>query len=277
MGSLLLGLVCPFHRSSIRAVRYSRSRHLPIDILITLSTSAAYVSSLGFLDGIVSIDNAAAAALIVCVVSLGKHLEARFKRTSVSVLAAYAQLLPPDAQLLNRADKVPLNELKNGDGALLVEPGQRFPCDGVLTGSKCEGLSLRIMVDESLHTGESSPVAKEVGDVCLAGTINSSVETVIIDVVNKGQNIIDQLLDIILQGQAHKSSLQSYVDGISQYLVPGTILCASIAFLIWLPHGLNRAIGYMTATLVVICPCALGLSMPAVVLVTCGRALSVVT
>ena len=260
----------PFYRNTTAAIRNNGLRHLPMDVLITCSTTTAYVASVYFFLQQQTTTYAATSASLIVVVSLGKYLEARFKRVSMSAVSAFANLLPSEALLVGTRKSVPVHSLKAGD-RVVIKPGDRFPCDGrlpILVGNARE---LAFEVDESLHTGEQHPVLKHAGDICLAGTLNSSPRDVLLDVIHEGQNRLNEILDAIVQGQYYKSSLQSHVDEAAQYIVPGVLLCAIFVFLTWLPQGLDKAVGFMTATLVVACPCALGMSVPLAVMIGSGK------
>ena len=260
----------PFYRNTTAAIRNNGLRHLPMDALITCSTTTAYVASVYFFLQQQTTTYAATSASLIVVVSLGKYLEARFKRVSMSAISAFANLLPSEALLVGTRKPVPVHSLKAGD-RVVIKPGERFPCDGKLPFPFKNARELQFEVDESLHTGEQHPVLKHAGDICLAGTINSSPRDVLLDVIHEGQNRLNEILDAIVQGEHYKSSLQSYVDDAAQYIVPGVLLCAIFAFLTWLPQGLDKAVGFMTATLVVACPCALGMSVPLAVMIGSGK------
>ena len=260
----------PFYRNTTTAIRNNGLHHLPMDALITCSTTTAYVASIYFFLQQQTTTYAATSASLIVVVSLGKYLEARFKRVSMSAISAFANLLPPEALLVGTRKQVPVHSLKAGD-RVVIKPGERFPCDGKLPILPGNARELQFEVDESLHTGEQHPVLKHAGDICLAGTINSSQRDVLLDVIHEGQNRLNEILDAIVQGQHYKSSLQSYVDEAAQYIVPGVLLCAVFAFLKWLPSSLDKAVGFMTATLVIACPCALGMSVPLAVMIGSGK------
>ena len=269
-GFIQVAFGLPFYRNTTAAIRNNGLRHLPMDALISCSTTTAYVASLYFFLQQQTTTYAATSASLIVVVSLGKYLEARFKRVSISAISAFANLLPSEALLVGTRKPVPVHTLKAGD-RVVIKPGEKFPCDGKLPILHGNARELEFEVDESLHTGEQHPILKQAGDICLAGTINGSPRDVLLDVIHEGQNRLNEILDAIVQGQYYKSSLQSHVDEAAQYIVPGVLLCAIFAFLTWLPQGLDKAVGFMTATLVVACPCALGMSVPLAVMIGSGK------
>ncbi|KAL3474464.1 HAD-like domain-containing protein [Aspergillus californicus] len=260
----------PFYRTAILSIRNAGFRHLPMDVLIAWSTSLTYATSLWFYARGIPVSYAATSATLLCVVSLGKHLEAEFRVSATAALVAFAEYLPSHAYSFALGRHIPAQSLKSGD-QVLVGPGERFPCDGLLATHPHYPYHNRLLVDESLHTGESLRIEKVIGDVCLAGTLNDGQETVLLAALpGGGRSRISEIIDVILQAQRKNTKLQSSAERLSRVIVPGALLLSVVSFLYWVPAGVEPALKFMTATLVVACPCALGLSVPAALMIASG-------
>ena len=147
-----------------------------------------------------------------------------------------------------------------------VHAGERFPCDGRLHSSGRGAYADRVEVDESFQTGEAHRVVKEVGDLCLAGTLNPGPLSVLVSIHSRPE-ATDRLLDLLttlVHAQRYKSNLQTAAEKYASYIVPLALLLAGASFMYWLrARGFDEALQSLVATLVVACPCALGLSTPA--------------
>ncbi|EAT82239.2 hypothetical protein SNOG_10845 [Parastagonospora nodorum SN15] len=243
--------------------------YLPMDALIAASTTTSYIMGLKSYFLGKDVHYATTAATLIFVISLGRYVGEMFRTSSAPTIAAFSNIVPSEARLLHSPTPVSSHTLKPGD-FVVVEAAHRFPCDGRLVAYPNQFQTLNLNIDESIHTGESILVKKVWGDICLAGTINSHSQEIIIEVIEGGRNRLDQILDAVLEAQLQKSDIQPWLDQVSEYMVSCVMFCAFIAFLVWLPDGFDTAATFFSTTLIVACPCAFGLSVPAMTMIACS-------
>ena len=208
-----------------------------------------------------------AVLLIVGFLLLGKALEGRAKRRALAALDSLAHLRPLTARrVVNGAQAiVPLDEIQPGDNVLVL-PGERFPVDAVIV----EG---RISVDESMLTGEADPQPREVGGRVLAGSLNYD-GAVTCRAQSLGEaTVLAQITRMVEQAQSSRAPMERLADRASSIFVPVVLGLAVITFAVWLfaAHSLALAMANTVAVLVVACPCAMGLAVPAALTVAVGR------
>ena len=260
---LQFGFGLRFYRGALNSLRGGGAN---MDVLVALGTSAAFVYSLYQL---LAFGNDAhlyfeASAVIITLVMLGKHLEARAKRGAAAAIQELLDLQPdtalmrlPDGSVAERSCR----ELAIGD-VVACRPGDRIPADGEIVRGEAD-------VDESLITGESNPIAKGPGDAVTAGAINVDG---FIDVETRavGENsTLAKMIHLVENAQAGKPAVQRLVDRVSAVFVPAVICIAVLTFLgTWLVSGsdLETAVISAAATLVIACPCALGLATPTAIM-----------
>jgi Cu+-exporting ATPase len=208
-----------------------------------------------------------AVLLIVGFLLLGKSLEARAKRRALSALDSLSRLRPVNARRIvdGVESVVPLEEVRPGD-RIVVLPGERFPVDA----SIIEG---RTTVDESMLTGESTPLAREVGGRVLAGSLNYD-GAVVCRAESLGEaTVLAQIARMVDQAQSSRAPMERLADRASAIFVPVVLGLALITFTAWLiaAHSLPLALANTVAVLVIACPCAMGLAVPAALTVAVGR------
>ncbi|HLY40084.1 MAG TPA: heavy metal translocating P-type ATPase [Terracidiphilus sp.] len=208
-----------------------------------------------------------AVLLILGFLLLGKALESRAKRRALAALDSLSRLRPATARRIRNEVEtvVPLAEVRPGD-AILVLPGERFPVDAaILTG--------RTTVDESMLTGESTPIARETGDRVLAGSLNYD-GAVVCRAQSLGEDtVLAQITRMVEQAQGSRAPLERLADRASAIFVPVVLALAAITFAAWfsLSHSIQLALSNTVAVLVIACPCAMGLAVPAALTVAVGR------
>ena len=211
-----------------------------------------------------------AAAVIVVLVLLGQVLELRARARTGSAVRALLDLAPKQARRIaadgSEAD-VPLESVTVGD-RLRLRPGEKVPVDGVVL----EGQGL---VDESMVTGESVPVAKGPGDKVIGGTLNGT-GTLIMRAEKVGSDtLLARIVQMVGEAQRSRAPIQGLADKVSGWFVPTVIAVAVIAFLAWLTVGpeprLAHALVAAVSVLIIACPCALGLATPMSIMVGVGR------
>jgi Cu+-exporting ATPase len=211
-----------------------------------------------------------AAAVITVLVLLGQVLELRAREATSGAIKALLELAPKTARRIGEdgADhEVQIDSLVVGD-RLRVRPGEKVPVDGVII----EG---RSSLDESLVTGESMPVTKEVGGKVIAGTLNQSGGFVMrADKVGR-DTMLSQIVKMVAEAQRSRAPIQRLADQVSGWFVPVVIVAALIAFGAWAWFGPEprMAFGLVAAVsvLIIACPCALGLATPMSIMVGVGR------
>ena len=205
---------------------------------------------------------------ILAFLLLGAWLDARAKRSTQSALQAFASLTPSVARVLRGTQEVeiPVPEVRPAD-RILLRPGERIPTDGVILS----GLS---SVDESLLTGESAPVLKSSGDKVIGGTINLDGPLTIEATTLGAASVLAQLQRLLADAQSSRAPMQKLADRVSAIFVPVVLGLALLTFAAWvvLDHSSARAFAAAIAVLVIACPCAMGLAIPAAQTVGIGRA-----
>jgi Cu2+-exporting ATPase len=218
-----------------------------------------------------------ASVMIITFVLTGRLLEERAKNGTASAIRALMGLAPKTAHLVGSdgmAD-VPLSTLEKGD-CVEVRAGEKVPVDGVVTDVRGAMAADEAFVDESMITGEPTPVVKKVGDKVLAGTITSQ-GTFRLKAQEVGQKtMLAQMIRMVQEAQGSKAPVQRVVDKIALVFVPVVLLLAVVTFLLWYFIGgqtlLPQAILSAVSVLVIACPCAMGLATPTALMVGIGKA-----
>jgi len=208
-----------------------------------------------------------AVLLILGFLLLGKALEGRAKRRALAALDSLSRLKPATARRIVDGEQaiVPLEEIQLGDSVLIL-PGERFPVDATI-------LEGRTTVDESMLTGESTPLDREPGGRVLAGAMNYD-GAVVCRVESLGEaTMLAQIGRMVAQAQRSRAPMELLADRASQIFVPIVLALAALTFTVWLlaAHSLQMAIANTVAVLVIACPCAMGLAVPAALTVAVGR------
>ena len=205
---------------------------------------------------------------ILAFLLLGAWLDSRAKRSTQSALEAFASLTPSIARVLRGTQEVeiPVPEVRPGDHVLL-RPGERIPTDGLILS----GVS---SVDESLLTGESAPVLKSSGDKVIGGTINLDGPLTVEATTLGAASVLAQLRTLLADAQSSRAPMQKLADRVSAIFVPVVLGLALLTFAAWiiLDHSAAHAFAAAIAVLVIACPCAMGLAIPAAQTVGIGRA-----
>lgn len=211
-----------------------------------------------------------AAAVITVLVLLGQVLELRARERTSGAIRALLDLAPKTARRLNASggeEEVFLDLVAMGD-RLRVRPGEKIPVDGELI----EG---RSAVDESMITGESMPVTKEVGAKLIAGTLNTTGSFIMRAEKIGRDTMLSRIVQMVAAAQRSRAPIQRLADQVSGWFVPAVIVIALVAFGAWSIYGPQPrfAFGLVAAVsvLIIACPCALGLATPMAIMVGVGR------
>ncbi|SSC71952.1 unnamed protein product [Ciceribacter sp. T2.26MG-112.2] len=210
-----------------------------------------------------------AAAVITVLVLLGQVLELQAREQTGGAIRALLDLAPKTARRVRDGvdEDIDLEMVVVGD-RLRVRPGEKVPVDGSLI----EG---RSSVDESMITGESMPVTKEVGAKLIGGTMNQTGGFVMEAGKVGRDTMLAQIVRMVADAQRSRAPIQRLADEVSGWFVPVVIGIAIVAFAAWMiwgpeprfAHGLVAAV----AVLIIACPCALGLATPMSIMVGVGR------
>ncbi|WP_428940387.1 heavy metal translocating P-type ATPase [Fontivita pretiosa] len=285
-----------FYRSAWRALKRFTSN---MDTLIAMGASVAWgyslVALLGYLLnwwGTLPHLYFMEATGLLALISLGHWLEARARQSAGSAIHELLQLAPATALKLQVHDQapqpavdsalglqpsafieVPVGELKIGD-LVLVRPGDRIPIDGqVIRGPSS--------VDESMITGEPLPVRRDVGDRVIGGTHNLDGRLIIRVTQTGSQTALAQIIKLVEAAQASRPAIQQLADRVAAVFVPSVLTIAlftGIGWYVWgWTHGWDSATTWgrvaltVCSVLIIACPCALGLAVPAALMVGTGR------
>lgn len=262
-----------------------------MDVLIALGTLTAFISGpamfLGRSVGISILNYAGVSAMIMAFHLLGRYIEAKAKGRASSAIRKLLELEAKTARISvdGKEKEIPLDEVEVG-GIMIVRPGEKIPTDGVVI----EGQS---SVDESMATGESMPVLKNVDDEVIGATVNQR-GMLKVRATKIGQNtFLAQVIKMVEEAQGSKVPIQEFADRVVSYFVPAVLVLSISALILWLtfPNQINMAsvwaqpflpwvnpnLGVITlalsafvASLVIACPCALGLATPTALMVGSG-------
>ena len=263
------GLGWRFYKAGFKAVL---ARAGNMDLLVALGTSAAYGLSVYLLlhhsaHGMPHLYFEASASVITLVL-LGKWLEGRAKRQTTEAIRSLQSLRPATALVLRNG--VPIDvaiaQVQVGD-LVRVRPGDRVAVDGVIT----EG---RSHLDESLITGESLPVAKDVGQQVTGGSVNGEGVLTVKTTAVGTETTLSRIIRLVETAQAEKAPIQRIVDQVSEVFVPVVLGIALLTFLGWVWHAQDAELALINAVsvLVIACPCALGLATPTAIMAGTGVA-----
>ncbi len=246
-----------------------------MDTLVALGAGAAFLYSIYSTVLVYSGDEHAAmhlyyesAAVILTLITLGKYFEGVSKSRTTNAISKLVGLVPKTANLIKDGEEqvVAVDEISSGD-ILLVRPGEKVPLDGVVI----EG---RSTVDESMLTGESIPVEKDINSKVVGASINKTgVFKMKVTKVGK-DTTLSQIIKLVEDAQNSKAPIAKLADKISGVFVPVVIGLALIAGILWYFAGdatWSFSLKIIISVLVIACPCALGLATPTAIMVGTGK------
>ncbi len=254
----------PFFRNAWAALRAGR---LNMDVPITLAIVLAVVTSLWEtgLSGKHAYFDAALALTFFLLA--GRWLDARARSIARSAAEELTALEVPRALKLmdGKQQEVSVSSLRIGDH-VLVRPGARAPVDGMIR----EGIS---EVDRSSLTGETMPVLRETGDVMSAGEVNLTGPLTLEATAVGANTSLQQLAALVAVAESGRSRYTSLADRAAKLYAPGVHILSALAFVGWLlwSGDMRISLNIAAAVLIITCPCALGLAVPAVTTAASGR------
>lgn len=252
----------------IKAWRLAKQRAANMDSLIALGVGSAYGYSLPSFfrrQGHLYFE---AAAAIITFVLLGRYLEERAKGQAGEAIRRLVDLQPQTATIYRDGIEIEVDvDAVEVDDILIIRPGEKIPTDGIVVW----GIST---VDESMVTGESLPVVKEVNHPVIGGCVNGT-GVLRVRATAVGMNtVLAGIVRMVDQAQATKLPIQKQVDKISAVFVPSVMAISALTMTGWLVAGAPFAFAFGNAitVLLIACPCALGLATPAAIMVGTGQA-----
>ncbi|MGB2798871.1 MAG: heavy metal translocating P-type ATPase [Dehalococcoidia bacterium] len=263
-----------FYRGAWGALRH---RTADMNTLIAVGTSAAYLYSMVAVlsPGLFAAEGLAlhlyfdTSAMIIALILLGRFLEARAKGQASHAIRKLIGMQPKTAVVMRNGEetKIHVDDVQVGD-LILIRPGERVPVDGIVR----QGYS---SIDESMITGESIPVEKNVGDEVVGATINKT-GSLSIEATKVGrETTLARIVKMVEEAQGSKAPVQRLADVVASYFVPVVIGIAIVTFIIWYLVGPNPALTFallnFVAVLIIACPCALGLATPTAIMVGTGK------
>ncbi|KAF3031343.1 hypothetical protein E8E11_000174 [Didymella keratinophila] len=270
----------PFYPKALKALVFSRV--IEMDLLIVLSTSAAYIFSVVAFGHLVAHNPLSTgeffgtSTLLVTLIMVGRYVAALARQKAVesisirSLQSSTATIMDQDVE-----KEIDARLLQYGD-VFRVSPDSKIPTDGTVISGSSE-------IDESMLTGESRPIEKFKGSPVIAGSINGSgVLTVRLTRI-PGDNTISTIAGMVDEAKLSKPKIQEIADQVATYFVPVVISITIVVFCIWIAIGIAvqnksgseatiQAITYAITVLIVSCPCAIGLAVPMVIVVATGVA-----
>ncbi|MCA8935728.1 MAG: cation-translocating P-type ATPase [Planctomycetes bacterium] len=258
------------------AVAGLRTRNLGMDVLVSIGMASGLLFGAGVVifgwhlpPGLNKHIYFEAATLLVVFLRLGKYVEAKARGNALGALRSLLQLAPENARLRRDGETVEIdaNEVEQGD-ICVVNAGGRIPVDGEVVGGESD-------VDEAMLTGEPVPVARKVGDTVRTGTIATNGTLEIKATAVGRDTALANIVKLVEEAQRTKAPIQRFADRVSNWFVPIVVSIAVVTMGIWLltGSGFGRAATQAIAVLVIACPCALGIAVPAAVMIGSGAAL----
>jgi len=241
------------------------SLYFNMDSLIALGTIIAWLTGIFSYFGIVA-DYSGVSAMIMAFFITGKYVEAVARGRASQEIKKLLELGAKNARVLMGKEEIeiPISEIKIGD-VMIIKPGEKIPTDGIVI----KGFS---SVDESMITGESLPVDKNVKDSVIGATINQD-GILYVKAAKVGKDtFLAHIIDLVENAQGTKVPIQEMADKITGIFVPAILVISIVSFINWFyfTSDLSRALGIAISVLVIACPCALGLATPTALMVGSG-------
>lgn len=261
----------------INAIRQARHGKANMDTLVAMSTLTAFLfstfttifPSFWIKRGLPAHVYFEASVVIIAFILLGKLLEEKAKSNTSSALKKLMQLQPDTVTIIANGTekKIPTVEVVIGN-LITVKPGEKIPVDGKVI----EGTSF---VDESMISGEYTPVEKYEGSSVFAGTINQKGHFIFKAEKVGGDTVLGHIIQLVQDAQGSKAPVQRLADKVAGIFVPVVLGIALFAFAVWLLLGGNDAFSHallaFVTVLIIACPCALGLATPTAMMAGIGK------
>ena len=206
-------------------------------------------------------------AMIITLVLLGRLLETRARGRTSSAIRKLLDLRPKTARIVRNSRDVetPVEHIQVGDH-IRVRPGENIPVDGLIQNGHSA-------IDESMLTGESMPVDKQLGDKIIGGTRNTTGSFIFKATQIGADTVLSQIIDLVRQAQGSKAPIQHLADRVASIFVPIIFAIALLTCALWwiFGFGIETALINAVVVLIIACPCAMGLATPTAIAVGTGR------
>ncbi len=257
--------------SGLRMLRPNMFTLIGIGVLVAFFYSVVATALPGIFPGSLQSDDGLvgvyfeSAAVIVTLVLLGQLLELRARAKTGDAIRELLDLTPETAARLTDVgeERVPVAKLAIGD-VVRVRPGEKVPTDAVVVDGETR-------LDESMLTGEPTPVTKAAGDRVTGGTLNTTGSVTARVAAIGRDTTLAKIVAMVGQAQRSRVPIQQMVDRVSLWFVPAVVLVAVVALFVWLMVQPSLAVVAAVSVLIIACPCALGLATPMSILVAVGR------
>ncbi len=261
------------------ALKLAKRFEADMNTLVAVGTGTAYVFSAAvvlFPDWIPESVNAMdvyfdTASTIITLILLGKVLEAKAKQRASDAMKLLLSVQPKTARVKTGDEyrDIAMDDVHTG-ALILVRPGERVPVDGIIEQGKTS-------IDESMMTGESIAVEKNVGDPVIGGTINTTGSFEFRATAVGRDTMLSQIVRMVEEAQGSKAPVQALADKIASVFVPAVLVIALLTFVVTFAlgnSGVVEAMLHAIAVLIIACPCALGLATPTAIMVGTGKGAS---
>jgi Cu2+-exporting ATPase len=253
----------PFFKGFFNEIK---SRTPGMDMLITVAITSAYLYSSAVVFGLMGDLFFWELATLIDIMLIGHWLEMKSVMGASKALEELVKIMPSSAHKITSdgsTKDVPLDELNVGD-QVIIKPGEKVPVDGVIIKGNTS-------IDESMLTGESEPIFKEIGAEVIGGSINGE-GSVNVEIKKTGKDsFLSQVITLVEEAQASKSKTQSLADRFATWLTIIALSGGFITLLVWwgvTSFGFEFALERAVTVMVIACPHALGLAIPLVVAVS---------
>ena len=270
----------PYLQGIIRFIKYKVAN---MDTLVGIGTSVAFLYSFivtAFEEVLAPYINTQqnyydVTIVVIAFITLGKFLEARSKLKTGEAIEKLMGLQAKNALVLRdgKEIEVPIDQVLVGD-TIIIKPGQKIPLDGVIVEGKSS-------IDESMITGESIPVDKQVHDMVIGATLNKQGYLKVMVSKIGSDTMLSQIIQMVEEAQGSKAPIEKLANQVSAVFVPVVLVLSVITFALWLiigpqfmPFSQSFTLGLLSfvGILVIACPCAMGLATPTAIIVGVGKA-----
>jgi P-type Cu+ transporter len=256
---ILLGR--PFYIRFIGAIRHKKG--FTTDTLVVLSTTVAYIYSLINVTSGSHVQFFEASSSVLTIFTIGEYLESRILKTTSESIRNLLALKPKSAVVIRNGGKEEVIDADNivvGD-TVVTKPGEKIATDGIILQGKSS-------VDESIITGESTPVDKKIGDRVIGGSINKNGYLQFKATTVGSHTVLASIIEMVKRAKMSKAPVQRIADRAVQYFIPIILSIAIASSLYWFfvaHQPISFAVTVFATILVVSCPCALGIATPMVI------------
>ncbi len=255
----------PFLIGMLREIKHSNPGMMT---LIGIAILVAFIYSTSVIFGLKGMDFFWELATLIDIMLLGHYFEMRSQHAASRALETLVELLPSDVHIEHNGTvhDVPLKELKNGD-IILIKPGEKVPADGGI-------ISGHSMVNESMLTGESIPVHKQIEDKVIGGSINGDGSIRVLVTGTGDESYLNKVIHMVQGAQSVKSRTQNLANKVAKWLTYISLSVGVITFLFWFNKDgdIAFALERMVTVMVTSCPHALGVAIPLVVAISTSQA-----